>query len=166
MVTYAREKKVDMLVLGSRGMGAVKRCGGRQHRRPCMSCAPHACNRQQPEPGRARGARCRQAQCAACRLSAIHPPAVHAHCLCPTGSTLMSMVGLGSVSDYCLHNLHAPVAVVRGREEDAAAKPRRKVMVALDESELSKVGRGRQRLVAPDSCEHCRAGRGRAKWRG
>lgn len=51
----------------------------------------------------------------------------------------MSLVGLGSVSDYCLHNLHAPVAVVRGRPADAqAAGPGRKVLVALDESDLSK----------------------------
>ncbi|GAB4816632.1 hypothetical protein N2152v2_003678 [Parachlorella kessleri] len=77
LVAFAKERKVDLLVLGSRGMGSVK-------------------------------------------------------------STLMSVVGLGSVSDYCLHNLSVPVVVVRGREADTRVKPSRKVMVALDESDLSK----------------------------
>lgn len=77
LVTFGKEKGVDLVVIGSRGMGAVK-------------------------------------------------------------STLMSMVGLGSVSDYCIHNVAGAVAVVRGRDADAEAKPRHKVMVALDESDLSK----------------------------
>eukprot|EP00887_Chlorella_sp_A99_P000632 scaffold5.g632.t1 len=97
LVACAKEKKADLLVLGSRGMGATKR-------------------------------------------------------------TLMSMVGLGSVSDYCVHNAPCPVAVVRA-EGDAAATaaavptaaerkarrraPRRggeghKVLVSIDDSQLAK----------------------------
>ena len=37
-------------------------------------------------------------------------------------STLMSMVGLGSVSHYCMHHSKLPVAIVRGREGDRQKK--------------------------------------------
>jgi hypothetical protein len=37
----------------------------------------------------------------------------------------MSLVGLGSVSGYCLHHCRTAVAIVRGRPEDAAPKVRR-----------------------------------------
>lgn len=53
-------------------------------------------------------------------------------------STLMSLVGLGSVSGYLVHNLSCPVAVCRGREKDAEPQAQRKVMVSLDDSEASR----------------------------
>lgn len=31
----------------------------------------------------------------------------------------MSWLGLGSVGDYCVHNLHTPVAIVRKQEHEA-----------------------------------------------
>ncbi len=34
-------------------------------------------------------------------------------CIMPCCRSLLSLVGLGSVSDYCIHNLHTPVIVVR-----------------------------------------------------
>jgi len=63
VVVFAKEKGASLVVLGSRGMGAVK-------------------------------------------------------------STLMSMAGLGSVSSYCAHHLHCPLAVARGRMVDATPKVR------------------------------------------
>ncbi|KAI3423019.1 hypothetical protein D9Q98_010704 [Chlorella vulgaris] len=53
-------------------------------------------------------------------------------------STLMSLIGLGSVSSYLVHNLHCPVAVYRGRADDTAAKAKRRVLVSLDDSEASR----------------------------
>ena len=61
LVAFTKQRPADLVVVGSRGMGAVK-------------------------------------------------------------STFMSMVGLGSVSGYLVHNLHCPVAVCRGREEDTQDK--------------------------------------------
>jgi len=72
--------------------------------------------------------------------------------------SLLSVVGLGSVSDYCVHNLHCPVLVVRQgcletfsvaqpvlSQEDGAAAPaeetaasKRKICLSLDSSEHSK----------------------------
>jgi hypothetical protein len=60
LVEFAKAKGVDMVALGSRGMGSVKR-------------------------------------------------------------SLMSLVGLGSVSDYVLHQLHVPVLVVHAGQGAAAA---------------------------------------------
>lgn len=53
-------------------------------------------------------------------------------------STLMSLVGLGSVSGYCLHHCKTAVAIVRGRPVDAAPKGLRKVLVSVDDSELAR----------------------------
>lgn len=33
--------------------------------------------------------------------------------------SVMSWLGLGSVGDYCVHNLHTPVAVIRKQEHEA-----------------------------------------------
>lgn len=60
MVEFARAKGVDMVAIGSRGMGSMKR-------------------------------------------------------------SLMSLVGLGSVSDYVLHQLHVPVLVVHTGQGPTAA---------------------------------------------
>lgn len=61
--------------------------------------------------------------------------------------SLMSVVGLGSVSDYCTHHLHCPVLVVRQGclETLSVAQPdpehpsadKRKIAVALDNSSHS-----------------------------
>lgn len=77
VVCFCKEKGADLVVVGSRGMGAVK-------------------------------------------------------------SAIMSLVGLGSVSSYLVHNMHVPVAVCRGRPEDVERKARHKVMVSLDDSETSR----------------------------
>ncbi|KAI7840515.1 hypothetical protein COHA_005814 [Chlorella ohadii] len=77
VVEWSKQHSIDIVVVGSRGMGAVK-------------------------------------------------------------STFMSLVGLGSVSGYLVHNMHCPVAVCRGREQDTQPKERRKVMVSLDDSDTSK----------------------------
>ncbi|PSC72425.1 universal stress [Micractinium conductrix] len=77
VVAFAKEHSADLVVVGSRGMGAVK-------------------------------------------------------------STLMSLVGLGSVSGYLVHHLHCPVVICRGREEDAQQQTKRKIMVSLDDSEASR----------------------------
>jgi nucleotide-binding universal stress UspA family protein len=61
-VEFAKVKEVDAVVVGSRGLGSIKR-------------------------------------------------------------SLMSLVGLGSVSDYCIHQLHVPVLVVRGDGAGTAAAP-------------------------------------------
>ncbi|KAL4424950.1 hypothetical protein ABPG77_009679 [Micractinium sp. CCAP 211/92] len=53
-------------------------------------------------------------------------------------STLMSLVGLGSVSAYLVHHMQCPVAICRGREVDAAAQESKKVLVALDDSAASR----------------------------
>lgn len=55
-----------------------------------------------------------------------------------TKSTLMSVVGLGSVSSYCIHHLTCPVLVARGAHLTAPRKEQRKVVVAVDDSDLSK----------------------------
>lgn len=60
LVEFAKAKGVDLVAVGSRGMGSMKR-------------------------------------------------------------SLMSLVGLGSVSDYVLHQLHVPVLVVHSGQEGAAA---------------------------------------------
>ena len=76
IVTWAKKEHADLVVVGSRGMGAAK-------------------------------------------------------------STFMSVVGLGSVSSYLLHNLQTAVAVVHGTEL-TAPKERKRVMVALDDSEMAR----------------------------
>ena len=53
-------------------------------------------------------------------------------------STLMSLVGLGSVSAYCLHHLACPVCVVRGKGLEAPRKPVNKVLVPVDDSEAAQ----------------------------
>jgi nucleotide-binding universal stress UspA family protein len=74
IVTWAKHERADLVVLGSRGMGAVK-------------------------------------------------------------STLMSVVGLGSVSEYCLHHIvSGAIAIVHGTDL-RAKKEVRKVLVAVDDSE-------------------------------
>ena len=60
LVEFAKAKEVDAVVVGSRGLGSIKR-------------------------------------------------------------SLMSLVGLGSVSDYCIHQLHVPVLVVRGDGSSSTA---------------------------------------------
>lgn len=69
--------------------------------------------------------------------------------------SLRSVVGLGSVSDYAVHNMHCPVLVVRHGcletftvaqpeeellqgESAGAAAPKRKIAIAVDASEHSK----------------------------
>lgn len=74
---WARKEDVDLLVVGSRGMGALK-------------------------------------------------------------ATLMSCVGLGSVSAYCLHHLACPVCMVRGEALTAPRKASRKVLVPVDDSEAAQ----------------------------
>lgn len=54
-----------------------------------------------------------------------------------TKSTLMSVVGLGSVSSYCLHHLDCAVAVVHGPPPHAEGRPRR-VLVAVDDSGMAR----------------------------
>lgn len=54
-----------------------------------------------------------------------------------TKSALMSVVGLGSVSSYCLHYLHTAIAVVHGTNLDEQ-KHVRKIMVAVDDSEMAQ----------------------------
>jgi len=41
--------------------------------------------------------------------------------------SLMTFVGLGSVGDYVMHQLHVPVLVVHGASKAAAAAPQAKV---------------------------------------
>lgn len=53
-------------------------------------------------------------------------------------STLMSLVGLGSVSSYCLHYLDCPVCLVRGTGLTGPRKTSNKVLVAVDDSDLAK----------------------------
>eukprot|EP00882_Tetradesmus_deserticola_P001213 GHRQ01001311.1.p1 GENE.GHRQ01001311.1~~GHRQ01001311.1.p1 ORF type:complete len:392 (+),score=155.98 GHRQ01001311.1:166-1341(+) len=52
--------------------------------------------------------------------------------------SLMSLVGLGSVSDYVIHQLHVPVLVVHGDGVAPAAAdaeaPQRKLCIAMDDS--------------------------------
>lgn len=57
-----------------------------------------------------------------------------------TKSTLMSVVGLGSVSSYCLHHsTTTAVAVVHGScKEWGEKKASKKVLVAVDDSECAK----------------------------
>jgi nucleotide-binding universal stress UspA family protein len=74
---YAKKVKADLVVVGSRGMGAVK-------------------------------------------------------------STVMSVVGLGSVSDYLLHHLSITTCVVHGTGLQVGPKEMRKVLVAVEDSEHSK----------------------------
>jgi nucleotide-binding universal stress UspA family protein len=75
IVSWAKHEHADVVVLGSRGMGAVK-------------------------------------------------------------STFMSVVGLGSVSEYCLHHLdRGAVVIVHGTDLLSKKKDFRKVMVAVDDSE-------------------------------
>ncbi len=52
-------------------------------------------------------------------------------------SALMSVVGLGSVSSYCLHHLDTAVVVVHGPPSAAEGRPRR-VLMAVDDSEMAK----------------------------
>ena len=65
--------------------------------------------------------------------------------------SLRSVVGLGSVSDYAVHNMHCPLLVVRqgcletfevaqpaSTSEGAAAPPKRKICLACDSSDASK----------------------------
>ncbi|KAF6251544.1 hypothetical protein COO60DRAFT_1704738 [Scenedesmus sp. NREL 46B-D3] len=76
IVEFAKAKGVDVVVIGSRGLGSIQR-------------------------------------------------------------SLMSFVGLGSVSDYVIHQLHVPVLVVHGDGAAAAADaeaPQRKVCIAMDDS--------------------------------
>ncbi|KAF8068226.1 hypothetical protein HT031_001912 [Scenedesmus sp. PABB004] len=77
IVEFAKAKGVDVVVIGSRGLGSIQR-------------------------------------------------------------SLMSFVGLGSVSDYVIHQLHVPVLVVHGDGTTPAAAeeggPSRRVVLALDDS--------------------------------
>ena len=50
--------------------------------------------------------------------------------------TLMSMVGLGSVSKYCMHNLKCPVCIVHGSGLDMEKSKR--IMVAIDDSSMAQ----------------------------
>jgi len=52
-------------------------------------------------------------------------------------STLMSMVGLGSVSNYCLHHLETPMCIVRGKGLNTEPRKKR-VLVAVDDSDMAK----------------------------
>lgn len=81
IVEFAKAKGVDMVAIGSRGLGSLKR-------------------------------------------------------------SLMSFVGLGSVSDYCLHQLHVPVLIVHGdgAEPAAACGQARRLLLALDDSVHSQYG--------------------------
>eukprot|EP00798_Chlamydomonas_sp_ICE-L_P024171 gene24171-9759_t len=72
LTSFVEKEKIDMLIVGCRGMGAIKR-------------------------------------------------------------SLMSFIGLGSVSDYCLHNCLAPTMVIRY----AAGKVPKKVLVSTDGSHSS-----------------------------
>ena len=53
-------------------------------------------------------------------------------------STLMSLVGLGSVSSYLLHHLHTAIAVVHGSSNLGQKKDVKRVMVGVDESEMAQ----------------------------
>lgn len=57
-------------------------------------------------------------------------------------SSLMSLLGLGSVSSYCVHNSPVPVCVIKQHSEGHVTRKRhgegKKVMVAVDDSEASK----------------------------
>jgi len=47
-------------------------------------------------------------------------------------------VGLGSVSSYLVHHLSCPVCLVRGKGLGGPRKARRKVLVAVDDSEAAQ----------------------------
>lgn len=51
---------------------------------------------------------------------------------------LMSIVGLGSVSSYCLHNMESPVCVIHGCANDNQVCNQQKVLVCIDDSTKSK----------------------------
>ena len=50
--------------------------------------------------------------------------------------TIMSMVGLGSVSKYCMHNLKCPVCIIHGSGLDMEKSKR--IMVAIDDSSIAQ----------------------------
>eukprot|EP00890_Picochlorum_soloecismus_P003684 jgi/Picsp_1/4316/NSC_01824-R1_domain protein len=52
---------------------------------------------------------------------------------------LMSIVGLGSVSSYCLHNMESPVCVIHGSANDDQVCNKEKVLVCVDDSSKSKI---------------------------
>lgn len=59
--------------------------------------------------------------------------------------SMLALIGLGSVSDYCIHNVHTPVVVLRAPATEAAngsalAQGPRKICISLDDSEPSQYG--------------------------
>jgi len=52
---------------------------------------------------------------------------------------LMSIVGLGSVSSYCLHNMESPVCVIHGSANNEQDCNQQKVLVCIDDSSQSKI---------------------------
>jgi len=100
LVEFAKAKEVDAVVVGSRGLGSIKR-------------------------------------------------------------SLMSLVGLGSVSDYCIHQLHVPVLVVRGEGSSstapAAAEGSRNVVLTIDDSVHSSYALSwtLKHLLKPKDTLHC-----------
>jgi len=57
-----------------------------------------------------------------------------------TKSTIMSLVGLGSVSSYIMHHISCPVLVARGSQLTAPRKEKRKVFTACKSATLGHGG--------------------------
>jgi len=74
--------------------------------------------------------------------------------------SMLSMVGLGSVSDHCVHTLHSPVLVVRQGCHETLAVAQPETATPSNGSDLPSVSEGgvrRKICVAVDASEHSKA---------